>query len=1108
MKNSILRKSLALLLVGGLAAAFGCAEPEDETDIDEVESQMRMEGDERLAEHHVHDHGHDDDHHGAMKRIIVNNVEEAQSLFKGGTAHFEMERSFQQLGARLDADDISRLQYRAPQDDGTWSDWQNVQITWNHGQMYNILVVLDDPVSQLEMRGGDDILHGVFEFQEEIIASPRVLDGEEEDVELRESLEDDGQKSSDVNEMFMLSTSGGPDIVSRSQWGARAALNIQSCATPHSPSRASIHHTTGSQGGDPAARMRGYQNFHMDTNGWCDIGYHFIVFEDGQILEGRDHSRVGTHVGGQNTNNIGISLSGNFSGSTAPSEASLDAAGAVLGWVHNHYGVPLNRNDVRGHQEWPGQSTACPGANLLPQIEAIIDRAAGGGAEPDPTYNVDLDVRMIHVDDFYADGSSRGIADALPGQEFRAEIDLTNQSDERIEGVEIGYQFETPFIRPTHYTIHDDHDSHDKSSWRLNSADPSNSADNSSSLSEDGTLQMHGFAPGETKRVTVWLEANQYSIGQASLDHPDVRAWLVHIDDVFEDSAGSWGDVAPKTELEDEVRYVRARAKVDVLSRDEWSFDSMADDADLEGWTTCYPGHHDDLIHNTNHGALSLDVSGDRACVTAPDWAQIDADRFDEMVIEFRSHEGAHDKTVFWASESDLPAEQFPCAEVERVAGPDRYASAAAVAQSEFPNGADMAVLVLGDRPTSDTIVAASLASHHDGPLLLTPADELHESTRAELSRLDPDRVLIVGGTSAVDSDVEAAVDAMGLNPERRAGADRFSTAVDVARDVGAPTGTAVILSAANENLIDGVYGTALAAELDAPILLAQGDLLPSQVRDVIDDLGITETILVGGTAALSQNVEDALPSPLRIAGANRYETANEVANFIFDGSNVPHHAFIARDDNIIDAFSAAATGEVVLLSRPEGLTQGVSQALTGHAESATLVGGTAALSEDVARDACDAFRLQDAVDTTRALSFEAYGDSEFQTLVVPIGEMSEWSGLVSYLAIMPQYGKAPASGESPWQDIGKIYFQNSATQETSSDIHGYATGTQVDVEEVENAINPAEGYDDGTGSSNNSGDNVDVENGCSSIGAGNGPTGDWMLLVLMGLAVAWRRQS
>ena len=43
------------------------------------------------------------------------------------------------------------------------------------------------------------------------------------------------------------------------------------------------------------SRVRGTQNYHMDSLGWSDIGYNYLIGDDGRIYEGRGPWRQGAH---------------------------------------------------------------------------------------------------------------------------------------------------------------------------------------------------------------------------------------------------------------------------------------------------------------------------------------------------------------------------------------------------------------------------------------------------------------------------------------------------------------------------------------------------------------------------------------------------------------------------------------------------------------------------------------------------------------------------------------------------------------------------------------------------------------------------------------------
>ena len=174
-------------------------------------------------------------------------------------------------------------------------------------------------------------------------------------------------------------------VVSRTDWGARATR----CTSRDSnKTRVAVHHTVTGQS-DAARQLRGIQRFHMDTRGWCDVGYHFLIGADGLIYEGRPLEFLGTHVGGNNTGNIGISFIGCFHtsgcsglGPTEPSQNMIDAAARLVGELSSEYGIAITSDLVKGHRDHSGQSTSCPGDNLHQRI-ADIRRGATTSPPPD-----------------------------------------------------------------------------------------------------------------------------------------------------------------------------------------------------------------------------------------------------------------------------------------------------------------------------------------------------------------------------------------------------------------------------------------------------------------------------------------------------------------------------------------------------------------------------------------------------------------------------------------------------------------------------------------------------------------------------------------------------
>jgi hypothetical protein len=174
-----------------------------------------------------------------------------------------------------------------------------------------------------------------------------------------------------------------PNIIPRSAWGARAP---RANRVPHSPNRFTIHHTvTANSDSSPKRTVRNIQGYHMNSNGWSDIGYHYLVDQQGRIYAGSPVDRRAAHVGGHNTGNIGISFLGNYQ-SLEPTEGQLVAAGKLIRHLSEKYSISPSASNVKGHRDQG--STACPGDHLYAQIGRIIRHSKGEadvGCDAPPT---------------------------------------------------------------------------------------------------------------------------------------------------------------------------------------------------------------------------------------------------------------------------------------------------------------------------------------------------------------------------------------------------------------------------------------------------------------------------------------------------------------------------------------------------------------------------------------------------------------------------------------------------------------------------------------------------------------------------------------------------
>ena len=202
---------------------------------------------------------------------------------------------------------------------------------------------------------------------------------------------------------------------------------------------------------------------------------------------------------------------------------------------------------------------------------------------------------------------------------------------------------------------------------------------------------------------------------------------------------------------------------------------------------------------------------------------------------------------------------------VRRVAGPNRFATAAAIAE-ELP-AADEVLIAEGDDPVPtrgfpDALSAAGLGSVEGIPILLVVTDALPAETAAALPE-DVDAT-IVGGAEAVSEEVAAAIDERVGTLTRLAGATRYGTSAAVAQEALARGITPdVVWVATGDDFPDGLVAGAATGRDGGLLLLVDGASLAGspETRDLlVANLAEVETIrIAGGTAAVSAGVEEEL---------------------------------------------------------------------------------------------------------------------------------------------------------------------------------------------------------------------------------------------------------
>lgn len=162
------------------------------------------------------------------------------------------------------------------------------------------------------------------------------------------------------------------NIIARSRWGARPPRS-RLTTTWTRRTEFVVHHTEGPTDQTP----RAIQDFHMDTRGWADIGYNFLIRDDGTIYEGRGWLVIGAHAVGHNTSGIGAA----YIGTNHPTAAAKAALRALYDTACAKAGRRLR---PAGHGQLSGNSTSCPGPALRSWIAAGMPAGGPPAAPPWP----------------------------------------------------------------------------------------------------------------------------------------------------------------------------------------------------------------------------------------------------------------------------------------------------------------------------------------------------------------------------------------------------------------------------------------------------------------------------------------------------------------------------------------------------------------------------------------------------------------------------------------------------------------------------------------------------------------------------------------------------
>jgi hypothetical protein len=199
-----------------------------------------------------------------------------------------------------------------------------------------------------------------------------------------------------------VALTGAPAIAPRAAWDANEKIVRAHPLYASSIRLAVVHHTATPNDYTPdqaPAIVRAIELYHVQANGWNDLGYNFLVDRFGRIYEGRGggitRNVIGAHAQGFNTGSVGVAVIGNFTRRQAPA-AAVDALVKLLAWRLDlahvdplsrfsqasrgnprfRVGEPVALRAISGHRDT--DFTECPG-RLYAKLDSVAVRVAATG---------------------------------------------------------------------------------------------------------------------------------------------------------------------------------------------------------------------------------------------------------------------------------------------------------------------------------------------------------------------------------------------------------------------------------------------------------------------------------------------------------------------------------------------------------------------------------------------------------------------------------------------------------------------------------------------------------------------------------------------------------
>ena len=249
---------------------------------------------------------------------------------------------------------------------------------------------------------------------------------------------------------------------------------------------------------------------------------------------------------------------------------------------------------------------------------------------------------------------------------------------------------------------------------------------------------------------------------------------------------------------------------------------------------------------------------------------------------------------------------------ITELTGSDRYETAVKISKEGWKNGSDKVVIINGD-VSIDGIISTPLATTYNAPILLVEKNNVPNSVKSELKRLNPKDIIIIGDENAISkttaNQIKSTVNA---SQTRLKGSNRYETSLLIAKEIDKNHDVEkVYITNANGGEVDALTIAAKAGQDKQPIILTDKDSITDNTYKWLKSEDLQNAYFIGGPQMISTNVINKVNDITkdnvtnnRVYGADRHETnANVIKKFYTDDEL--EAVLVAKSDVLVDALAA-----------------------------------------------------------------------------------------------------------------------------------------------------------------------------------------------------------